>query len=163
MATADDTDEQSTKWTTEMKIYCVERYMEGKSYKSAIEDFRTFFPNHKTPYKSLIYKWVCKFRGAGTVENLNRRTPGRQGHSGRKRIRDEDMLKRVRESVAESPHRSTRRRSQELDIKRSTLQRVLKEDIHLYPYHITTHQKLTEHDKEVRVKMGRVLLEKIES
>lgn len=163
MATVCVDEPASTKWTTELKVYCVKRYIETKSYKAVIADFVTRFPNHKSPYKCLIWKWVCKFEDSGTVENLNRKTPGRVTHSGRKRIRSDEMIMQVRESVEESPHRSSRRRSQELGISRSTLLRILKADIDLFPYHITMHQKLTDHDRRVRVDMCKVLCEKIES
>ena len=78
----------------------------------------THFPNHKPPYKSLIIYCVSKFRPFGTVENFNRKIPDRQTHSGRKRSRGEILKDQIRESVADSPHRSTVRRCQELDISR---------------------------------------------
>ena len=163
MAAAGPGDQRNSRWSTEMKIYCVKKYFEVASYKIVIDDFGTCFPNHTAPYKSLIMKWQKKFTKFGTVKNLNRKTLDRLSHSGRKRIRNEVMIYRVRGSVTDSPHRSTRRRCQELGISRTTLRRVLQEDIHLFPYHITTHQKLTEHDMSVRVEMAKVLCEKIES
>ena len=78
----------------------------------------THFPNLKPLYKSLIIYWVSKFRSFGTVENLKRKIPDRQSHSGRKRIRGDVLKDRIRESVADSLHRSTVRRCQELEISR---------------------------------------------
>ena len=65
--------------------------MEVKSYKKIIDETVTYFPQHKPPYKSLIFKWVIKYRSYGTLENLNSKTPDHQGHSGRKIIRDEAL------------------------------------------------------------------------
>ena len=53
----------STKWTKEIKIYCVGKYMEVMSYKKIIAETMTRFPQHKPPYKSLIFKWVIKYIG----------------------------------------------------------------------------------------------------
>ena len=49
-------DNDSIKWTTQIKTFCVEKYFEVnfKSYKAIRENFMTRFPNHKPPYKSLI-------------------------------------------------------------------------------------------------------------
>ena len=79
----------SIKWTTQMRKFCVEKYFEFKSYKAIRDNFMTHFSNHKPPYKSLIIYWVSKFRSFGTVENLNRKIPDRQSHSGRKIVRGE--------------------------------------------------------------------------
>ncbi len=65
--------------------------MEVKSYKKIIDETVTYFPQHKPPYKSLIVKWVIKFMSYGTLENLNRKKPDHQGHSGHKIIRDEAL------------------------------------------------------------------------
>ena len=138
MAAASSDDNNSIKCTAQMKKFCAKKYFEVKSYKAIREDFMTHFPNHKTPYKSLIIDWVSKFRPFGNVENFNRKMPDRQSHSGQKRIRGEVLKDQIRESVADSPHRSTVRRCQELEISRETLRRVLKEDIDLFPYPITT-------------------------
>ena len=104
-----------------MRAYAVKKYLETKSLNATILDFVTKFNPTKPPYKSLIVKWVAKFRTKGTVRNLNSITPGRKSHSGRKRKRDEAFIESLRESVQESPHRSTRRRYQGLDTSRSTM------------------------------------------
>jgi predicted transcriptional regulator len=48
----------------------------------------------------------------------------------------------VTESVAESPGTSIRHRSQQLDIPRSTMQRILTKDVHLHAYKIQLTQEL---------------------
>jgi len=53
----------------------------------------------------------------------------------------------VSESVAESPGTLLRHRSQQLDIPRSTMQRILTKDLHLHAYkiHLTQELKPTDH------------------
>ena len=116
---------KNSLWTVEMRAFAVEKYLETKSFDAAIRDFVTKFNPPKPPYKSLIVKWVAKFRTEGTVRNLNSITPGRNSHSGRKRKRNEEFIERLRESVQESPHKSTRRRYQELASSRSTMLRAI--------------------------------------
>ena len=86
-------------WTVEMRAFAVEKYLETISFDAAIRDFVTKFNPPKPPYKSLIVKWVAKFRTEGTVRNLNSINPGRKSHSGRKRKRNEEFIERLRESV----------------------------------------------------------------
>ena len=62
----------------------------------------------------------------------------------------------------QSPKRSTRKRSQTLSISRSTMMRVMTEDLGMFPYRIQTHQKLSEADKDRRKEMAKVLVHKIE-
>ena len=75
---------------------------------------------HKTPYNSLIYRWVNILRKEGTLRHLNSKAPDRRSYSGRKGIRDEAFGNRIRKSVQDSPNRSTRRKSQELGISLAT-------------------------------------------
>ena len=77
MAAAGFVDNNNIKWTTQMKKFYFEKYFEVKSYKAISEDFMTHFPNHKSPYKSLVIYYVSKFRPFGTVEDFNRKIPDR--------------------------------------------------------------------------------------
>ncbi|KAI6658819.1 Transposable element Tc3 transposase [Oopsacas minuta] len=79
-----------------------------------------------------------------------------------KELRTSHVIAMVRESVEQSPKRSIRKRSQTLPISRSTMMRVMTEDLGIFPYRIQTHQKLSEADKYRRKEMAKVLLDKIE-
>ena len=105
MSSTTPTPRKNYLWTVEMRAYAVEKYLETKSSNATILDFVTKFNPPKPPYKSLIVKWVAKFRTEGTVRNLNSITPSRKSHSGRKRKRDDAFIERLQESVQESPHR----------------------------------------------------------
>ena len=52
-----------------------------------------------------------------------------------------DSITAVSESVAESPGTSLRRRSQQLGIPRSTMQRIVTKDLHLHAYKIQLTQR----------------------
>lgn len=111
----------------------------------------------------MIYRWVNKFRTHGTVHNLNGKDTNRQSHSGRpKSSRTPHNVAAVRDSVARSPSKSVRRRSQELGINRESVRRILITDLHLYPYRIQIKQKLTSDDMRKRVIMCQWFCDKID-
>ena len=138
------------------------KYLETKSFAKTQQNFLHVFGTELAPTKSAIFKMVKKFQYAGTVKNLNKKCEDRETHSGRKRLRTSHVIAMVRESVEQSPKRSTRKRSQTLPISRSTMMRVMTEDLGMFPYRIQTHQKLSEADKNRRKEMAKVLLDKIE-
>ncbi|KAI6661982.1 hypothetical protein LOD99_9652 [Oopsacas minuta] len=99
---------------------------------------------------------VMKFQYAGLSRTLIRGVKT-ETHSGRKRLRTSHVIAVVRESVEQSP-----KRSKTLPVSRSTMMRVMTEDLGMFPYRIQTHQKLSEADKNRRKEMAKVLLDKIE-
>ena len=88
------------------------------------------FNNH--PLKSQIYKWTHKFWATGSVNNLSKKTE--TPRSGRKlSARTPVNLNAVRESVGKSSKKSIQRYSRELGLSRTSFQRILIKDLHLYP------------------------------
>ena len=71
-------------------------------------------------------------------------------------------MDRVRESVTDDPRLSCRRRSQELGLHRSSVWRILKEDLHLTPYIIPVKQALNNQDVAAREEMCRWLQEQFD-
>ena len=66
-------------------------------------------------------------------------------------------------SVEQSPKRSLRKRSQNLNVSLTTCWRLLKMDLDVFPYRIQVSQLLTENDKIRRKAMCAALLRKIET
>ena len=148
-------------WTNEEKIFCVTLYLETKSFKTAQAKFRRKFNFNNYPQKSQIYHWVRKFRATGSVNNLNKKSENPK--SGRKlTARCPDNVDAVRDSVGRNLKKSLRRRCQELGLSRASLQRILKNDLQLYPYKIHVKHKLTSADMEKRLEMCRWFENKIE-
>ena len=66
------------------------------------------------------------------------------GHSGRPRSgRSVEHVDAVRELVVRSPRKSIRRLSAEANIHRSSVQRILRADLHVFPYKIQSQNELT--------------------
>ena len=151
------------RWATAKKSYIVEKYLKYKSFAKAQNDFKRHFHSKDSPSKQLITYWVKKFRKYGTVHNLNAKSPAKESHSGRPRsVRNQANIDNVRESVGRSPKKSLRRRSQELNISRSSLRVILVKDLNMYPYSIQIKQSLTNADMVKRTEMCQWFADKLE-
>ena len=113
---ADITPEQprSGQWSPQQRSWCVSKYHQVRSFKKIQAEF---FPKKKSVRNSQIRKGYRpgsrNLELYGTVENLNKKSDRRESHSGRKKVRDEAMINRVREN---SPKRGLRKRGQALRI-----------------------------------------------
>ena len=71
--------------------------------------------------------------------------------SGRSRSATSDeMLDHLRTSVSREPQKSVRRRSRELQVSKTSVQRMLKRDLGLYPYRPRLLQELSDEDRAHR-------------
>ena len=61
--------------------------------------------------------------------------------------RSDEVVEAVRDSVADNPNVSYHRRSQELNVSGTTLRRIMKHDLHLFPYKVQLTQRLLPTDK----------------
>ena len=93
-----------------------------------------------------------KFEETGSIMNSKSPVRHRTGRSL-------DNVAAMSKSVAESPGTSLRRRSQQLNIPRSTMQRILTKDLHLHAYKIQLTQELkpTDHVQGEKKNPGRVI------
>ena len=135
-------------FTIEQRSKIVKFYLETKSLVQTQREYRKHFGVKEAPSVTSIKKIVQKFEVHGTCHNRNK------GNSGRRvSARTELNIDTVRESTVRSPKKSIRRRSSELGLTKSTVQRILKQDLNLYPYKLEIKQTLTDRDKEQRFQM----------
>ncbi|KAF2345053.1 Protein of unknown function DUF4817 [Trinorchestia longiramus] len=107
-------------------------------------DYRNYFRTTTSPSKNTTKSVYRKFTDTGNVNDKQR--------SGRlKSTRTEAVIERVSASVTDNPKASIRKRSTQLSISRSTLNRILKKDLKLYPYKIKLTQQLLPNDYHSRV------------
>ena len=99
-------------WSTERKTFCVETYIDTKFIKTVQSKFRRRFDFNHFPTKSMIYRWVKKFKSEEIVLQLSAKsekvTTGR--HLS---VRFPGNVDAVRTSVCRSPQKSIERRSRE--------------------------------------------------
>lgn len=132
------------KFTTAQRTKIIEIYFgNNQSIIQTQRGYRRHFRVREAPSESMIRRLVQRFRQQGAVSDLPRIGRPRSG-------RTEANIERVRESVGEEPTTSTRRRSGQLGIARTTLRRIL-HGLHLFPYKIQLVQALKPADYEQRV------------
>ena len=139
------------------RIWLTEAYwFFQRSLQRVVQEYRRVFPNDTVPTNAVILRNVKKFHDNGTVSNLNK------GHSGRpSSSASADNTARVEEFFAENPRASTRRASQALDIPRSSLQRIIKTKLKLFPFKIQVFQELSDFDMERRLEFARQTIDGI--
>ena len=99
-----------------------------------------------------VVNLIDKFMSTGSV--LTKKSSGRP-----RTARTNEITASVSESVEENPSTSIRRRSQQLSISRSSLQRILTKDLHLYAYKVQLTQALKQHDHASRRAFANWVLE----
>jgi len=133
------------------RVWLVQRYYmlfgSVKQGKPALVSVQRAFEHtfeKKAPAKKNLIKIVDKFVETGNVMNHNK------GHSGRPRTaRTNDNTGKILEKVLQSPKKSVRRLSSELDLSIRSVHTMLK-DINAFSYKIQVFQKLNPNDTLVR-------------
>ena len=106
--------------------------------------YRAHFNTRDALTKKTIRAVVAKFGETGSVRDRSK--------TGRPRsARNPENIERVRESLNDVPSTSTRRRSNELELTRTSLRRVLKLDLHFFPYKIQLCHEIKPRDKQQRL------------
>ena len=91
------------------------------------------------PSAALIKFWVKKSESEGEI--------GKKAYSARlKPVRTENVVDAVKQVVTKNPSVSQRRMSSATGVSKTTIQRILKQDLKLHPYKFQTAQNLSEED-----------------
>jgi hypothetical protein len=110
-------------------------YKYGKSYVETVRKVRGIFGRRNAPYQSTLLRMIKKFEETGSI--MDSKLPVRNLTA-----RSLDNIAAVSASFVESPGPSIRHRSQQSDIPRSTMQRILTKDLHLHVYKIQLTKEL---------------------
>ena len=101
-----------------------------------------------------VYKAVKRFRETGSCAPRIRSTP-------EKPIRTKELIKKVRERLRRNPSRSARKLAKDTSVSVSTMQRLLKDDLHVYLYKFTKRQLLSNATKKKRLDRAKVLIKRL--
>ena len=143
----------SKMWSTEQKIAMVELFHKHQNYSIVRRKFAARFGfvgrrAKEAPCQKTIQRVVENFKNKGTVLS------DKHGRSGRLRtVRTTEKIAEVRESVTRSPKKSLEVRRQELGISKQMTAVILKQELKLFPYKISTHHKLIDSDISRRLAM----------
>lgn len=136
-----------------VKTQCVEWFIETKSALAVQRRFRRRF-NGNPPSKNTIKAWYEKFMTYGSIHH-------RKGN-GRPRVSEEN-IQRIHQSFLNNPRQSTRSAARELNIKHSTLHKVLKRVLHFRSYKLQIVQKITRQDWARRREFAVTMLDRLET
>lgn len=106
--------------------------------KSALYEL---YPSAPVPHDSTIKRLVDKFRETGSVHDRKR--------SGRPSFDDEDVAS-VQGALINSPQKSLRKVSQQIDMPYSSVHKISRTILHLFPYKTSVMHTLKESDYEQR-------------
>lgn len=135
------------RFTIAERVFLVRSYYRYHAdYRNIFSDFAEKFPNSQVPRRETVYRLIKRFEQNGTVNDTKR--------SGRPRsVRTAQNVQMVAESFVETPARSVRKACHELEISRSSLQRIMKE-LGMHVYRPRLLQALTEDDPDRRLQFA---------
>lgn len=136
------------------RAFCVRAYYRnGDSIVTAQRLYRAEFNVRNAPKDDSIRKWIRMFENTGSTVQINKQ--------GRPRsVRSQQTIEEVRVSVRENPSQSVRKRSQELNIRKSSLHKIMKQDLHLTAYKIQFVQMLNVTDYPLRLNFANEMLQR---
>ncbi|KAJ9600337.1 hypothetical protein L9F63_009365 [Diploptera punctata] len=136
--------------TPQMKAQAVLWYAEFKSIIRVQREFRRVF-NRDAPTARSIKKWRDTLLATGSVLKK---------HGGGRRASDE-MVANVQAAFERSPRKSLRRASRELQIPKSTLQRIVHKRLKLHAYKVQLVQRLEPNDIPKRAEFANTMLDRL--
>jgi AraC-like DNA-binding protein len=139
-------------YTLQGRIWLVEAFLKhGESPTAVIRQWKKERKNiRRTPARNTIRELIERWRETGSVTDRPR--------SGRPQV-GVDRVDDVRRLIEESPTTSIRRMSQTLDISRSTMHRIARSRVGVYPYRLQLRQQLQPQDFAARVRYGHWVLQ----
>ncbi|XP_017778332.1 PREDICTED: uncharacterized protein LOC108563980 isoform X3 [Nicrophorus vespilloides] len=116
------------RYTVEQREEIIKIHLKtGEHFAETVRKCRTLFGHSNAPTRNTVVNLIKKFKSTGSVENIK--------SIGRPRTaRSNEIIANVCESLKKNPSTSIRRRSQQLGISRSSLQRILTKELHLFDH-----------------------------
>jgi hypothetical protein len=140
------------RWSLQHRVFSVEQFLATGSVVQTQRNFRRYFHTTTAPSKDAIRRYVQSFRERGSVVD--------KPHINRMRtVRTPANILSVRDAMSQSPNKSLRRLSQQVGISLSTVQKIVKADLHLHPYKIQVVQMLQPLDNHQRLAFATWLLQ----
>ena len=140
-----DTNKDPTgRYTTQQRIKIIELYFATKSVLLTQRQCRRYLGRNNVPDRRTIQRLVAKFRKTGSVADTHKGP-----HCTSFGIIPEN-IQNLQEHLEGSPRKSTRRLSQEIVIWRTSVLRILHDDVKLFHYKIQILWRQTYQNKAER-------------
>lgn len=135
------------RYTVAERTFIVESYLSGKPIRLIQAECLARFG--KQPTDKSIRRLVQKFKDRGNLEDNNRERSGR-----RRTQRTDANIERVAQHFQNNPKCSIRKGAAILNMKKTTVHRIVKENLNLFPYKTQIQLKLTDESKQRRLQFG---------
>lgn len=145
------------RFTPKQRAEIVTLYIENsRSVVLTQRAYRRKYRDQEPPSDNSIRRLVSNFVEHGTV--------GDRRHAVHQRPRrSNELVDAVRESVAENPHVSYRHRAQHFGVSGTTMRRILKDDLHLFPYKVQLTQRILPTDRPRRLEYGQTVARMVDA
>lgn len=134
------------RYTLEQSWEILKTYFQsGESSTQIVRNLKKKFVKNDWPSTQFVGKFVKRVRETGSLVDKTTRSRSRT-------VRTAETIAAVAENVRENPSTSTRHRSQELDISRTSLRRILHQDLGMKAYKVQLVQELKPNDHPLPTK-----------
>lgn len=144
------------RWDLKHRIFAVEQYFATKSIIQSQRNFKRHFKTTAAPSRNSILSYVEAFNERGNV--INKPKP----ICCRTTARTVDNIEQVRQAITQSPHKSIRRLSQQMNLSYGSIHSILCKDLKSFPYKIQLVQQLCETDRPKRELFSQWLLQRFQ-
>ena len=143
------------RWQLQHRAYIVEQFFITNSVTQAQRNFRRHFRSKTVPSRNTILHYVKSFRERGSVADKPHPGPSAK-------VQKEENILAVCNALNKSPTNSLRRISQQVNISVSSVYRIVKWNLHLYPYKIQLVQSLAPNDYSEWLQFSHWLLQSVD-
>ena len=146
-------------YTVNQRIFIVQQfYLSNRSPISVQRAFVKEFNVRSGPAATTIYRLINKFETTGSVCD---QLPSNVGHVVT--ARTPENIEKTRQVFETSPRKSIRKAAQQVGISHTSIHRILRQDLQLFPYQIQTHQPLSLSAVEQRLLFANLIINWIDS
>jgi len=144
--------------STVQKVKIIEYWNESKSIVVVRRKYSKFFnvQMRNAPTRYVINRIVTNFVNTGSVDK--KKPPGRPSS-----VRTHDNINKVNARITQNGNVSQRRLSNIMNMKRTSLRRIMKEDLGCYPYKPKLLETINEKDFELRKKFAQKMINAIDN
>jgi hypothetical protein len=112
------------RWSLQHRVFAVEQFLSSRSIVQTQRNFKRHFQTRKSPSRNAILRYVQAFHKRGSVAD--------KPHAVRT-VRTSETVLRIQEALTQSPGKSLRRLSQQVGASVSTVHKIVKTDLRLFP------------------------------
>jgi hypothetical protein len=130
-------------YSKDQRVWIVTKFLETRSYVQTRRSYETEFGlrSKEGPSLPAIRALVKKFHTTGSVLDMK--------PIAKRRVRTEDNIQNFRQVFQNSPKKSLRRAARESGVNRNSVNRIVRKDLHMFPYKIQYFEETPLHPLKV--------------